>query len=397
MDIINKHLLRVLPRRWEKILDDPRRYERGWCFSELLSVVMKAMVAGCKTLREIEAVTGASGRRVPDTTLRDLLVQIDAEPLEEELARGVKDANRNHELDQRELPIRLTVIDGKCLSTTDYQVDEYSINCSQKGCTKYVQHVLRAFHASSTVKLLMGHQRVPRGTNEKGVFPLFLDKLVSLYGRTNLLDVISSDAGFTSIANSKAIIEHGLHYIMALKDPRTHPITRTTIELFSAIKKPAKVENEYINGRHITRSLYRSTAPQQVRGWEHAREVWRIHKETSDSTGKTTSEDRYFVTSLTSLKLSSAQILKTIRLHWSIENNSNWVLDVAWKEDSKPWCNQAVEFLSLVRMIAYNAVARFKLRRLRRATSQYWSWEQTLAFIKATIFPLRMKTGFACL
>ena len=51
-----------------------------------------------------------------------------------------------------------------------------------------------------------------------------------------------------------------------------------------------------------------------------------------------------------------------------------------------PWCNQALGVLSLMRMIAYNVVARFKLRRLRRAKTFYWSWEQTLGFIKTALF-----------
>jgi|GEM_PF-5024005 len=78
--------------------------------------------------------------------------------------------------DNRELPFRLTIIDGKCLSDTTYEVDEYSIRRTQKGCNKYVQTAIRAFHGSSTVKLLMGQERIPKGTNEKGLFPVFLDK-----------------------------------------------------------------------------------------------------------------------------------------------------------------------------------------------------------------------------
>jgi len=387
-NIIYKHLRRVLPRRWELILDDPRRYERGWSFYELLSAVMSGLVSGCKTLRELEVLTAAAGSRVPDTTVRDLLVQIDGEPLEEELAKQVKEANRKHELDNKELPIRLTAIDGKTISVTKYKVDDCSINRSQKGCSKYVQHVLRAFHASSSLQLLMGQERVPVGTNEKGMLPAFLDKLVQLYGRTNLLEVLSMDAGFTSIKNAQAVVDHGLYYIMALKDPRVHTITRETKEQFEDRAKADKVVVEHVNGKQITRSLYRSRAP-KVRGWSHATEVWWICKETIDSRGKVTIENRYYATNLPRQRLAHGQVLKAVRLHWSIENNANWVMDVAWKEDSKPWCNQALEVLSFMRMIAYNIVARFKLRRLRSAKAYHWSWEQTLYYIKTALFPFR--------
>jgi len=316
-------------------------------------------------------------------------VQIDPEPLEEEIAKQVKDANRKHELDNKELPIRLTIIDGKGIGTTKYKVDEHSINRSQKGCTKYVQHVLRAFHASSSLKVLMGQQRVPVGTNEKGIFPIFLEKLVKHYGKTKLLEVLSFDAGFLSMKNAKAIVEQDLFYIMALKDPRVHTVTRMAMKLFEGRAKPDKVEKERVNGKEITRKLFRAPAP-KANGWSHATQVWLIQKEVLHSSGKISSHSRYFVTNLPRQRLSHAQVLKAIRLHWSIENNANWVLDVAWKEDSRPWCNEAIELLSLMRMIAYNVVARFKVRRLRRATVNNWTWAQTLAFIKAAIFPPRL-------
>lgn len=392
MDIIEKHLRRVLPRRWELILDDPRRYERGWSFCELLSAVMNGMLVGCKSLRELEFLTAAAGRRVPDTTVWDLLVQIDAEPLDEELAKQVKEANRLHELDNAELPIRLTAIDGKTIAATKYKVDKYSINRSQKGCSKYVQHVLRAFHTSSSLKLLMGQEHVPVGTNEKGIFPAFLDKLVGLYGRTNLLEVFSLDAGFTSIKNAQAIVDRGLFYIMALKDPRVHTITRKTKEKFESRQKADKTEVEHAHGKQITRSLYRTPAP-KVKGWHHATEVWWIRKESIDSQGKVSVENRYYATNLPRQRLSDKQVLKAVRLHWSIENNANWVLDTAWKEDTKTWCNKALEVLSLMRMMAYNIVARFKLRRLRRAKTCGWTWERTLKYIQMALFQLRPLPG----
>ena len=391
---IRKHLNRVLPGRWGLILDDPRRDERKWRFDRLLQVVAEALVSGCQSLREVERLTDASGERIPDTTLHDILVKIDPKPLEEELARGVKEANRCHELDNKELPFRLTIIDGKSLSDTTYEVDRFSIRRTQKGCSKYVQHAIRAFHGSSTVKLLMGQERIPRGTNEKGVFPLFLEKLVRLYGRTNLLEVFSFDAGFTSIANAGAVIENGYDYVFALKDPRVHPITRQAMELLGARTEPDKVEREDVNGRGIVRKLYRCKAV-AVKGWSHAQEFWRVQKETTHiKSGKTTIEEHYYTTSLAPSRLSNSQVLKTVRTHWSIENNANWVLDVAWKEDSRPWCNQALELVSLMRIIAYNIVARFRLRRTKQGFIRSCPWEQTLYFIKAVLFPLDERRAF---
>jgi len=77
----------------------------------LLTVVAEALVSGCQSLREVERLTDACGVQIPDTTLHDILVKIDPTPLADELAKGVKEANRCHELDNKELPFRLTIID----------------------------------------------------------------------------------------------------------------------------------------------------------------------------------------------------------------------------------------------------------------------------------------------
>jgi hypothetical protein len=50
-----------------------------------------------------------------------------------------------------------------------------------------------------------------------------------------------------------------------------------------------------------------------------------------------------------------------------------------------------------MRMIAFNIVARFKLRRLRRSVARSWPWCQILYFIKAELFPLDDRRAFASL
>jgi predicted transposase YbfD/YdcC len=395
MNIIHKHLNRILPQRWCRVVEDPRRCEMRWCFSELMDNLLKGFIGGCKSFREVEMATLLAGRRIPDTTLHDLVAGLDPEPLEEEIARQVKQANRSHELDNKELPVRLTVIDGKCLSITTEPVDEYSINRSQKGCLKYVQHALRAFHASSTVKLHMGQLRMPSSTNEKGIFSTFLDRLVELYGNTNLLDVFSLDAGFTSAKNAQAIVDYGYRYIFALKDPRVHTVTRVAMELLSDQKSPDKVEEEQVNGKYITRCLYRCDVP-KVKGWLHATQLWRVQKTTrSISSGKVQIEDHYYVTNIPPKKLSNSQVLKAIRLHWSIENDANWIMDTVWKEDSRPFANCALEAISLMRIMAYNIVARFKLRKLKRTKAKSWTWDMLLQAIKNILFPADQTKAFA--
>lgn len=388
--MVKKHIRRVLPKSWGNLLMDPRRCARSWKFSEILEVVMAGMLSGCRNLRELEFLSAMSGKRIPDTTAWDLLVQTDPTPLEREIAQGVKQAARSHELDQRELPFALTVIDGKSIRITNTELDQYCSNRSQKGCTKYVTTALRAFHASSSLKLLMGQQLVKKGTNERGTFGEFLEKLVTLYGRTKLLQVISIDAGITSIRNAQSVVDHGLDYIMALKDPRTRKATKRAIELLGELRCAQKIQREHLNGKHITRKLFRCAVP-ELQGWEHACEFWRVEKTTETSSGSVSIENRYFITSLEAHAVTNSNALKAVRLHWSIENNANWVMDTAWQEDDNPWCNKAVELMSLLRILAYNAVARLKLRRFRKAQHRQIPWRNVLAIVRQTLFPFNQK------
>jgi predicted transposase YbfD/YdcC len=396
MKIIQKHLRRVLRPGWHKIIQDPRRKSVRWNLGDILSPVMDGMLGGCRNLRSLEHLTNLSGKRLPDTTVWDLLVEIDPTPLNDEIARGVKDAARSHELDNKELPINLVVIDGKSVAVNPTPVNENSINRSQKGCRKYVNMMLRAVYASSSLKLHLGQHVMPKGTNEKGAFPAFVDKLKALYGRTKLLEVISVDAGYTSKKNAQYLASNKIDYIMALKNQRFSRITQAALAMLGTLKQPDRIEQERVNGKTVTRSLFRCTAP-KLDGWESAREFWRVQSNTEYLNGKVVVETRYFVSSLAASRLSNRQVLHAVRLHWSIENNANWVLDTAWEEDGNPWCNKALELVTLLRLLAYNIIARLKFRRIRSEKNRGLPWKDILAIVQRVLFPLKLKDNFAAL
>jgi predicted transposase YbfD/YdcC len=70
--------------------------------------------------------------------------------------------------------------------------------------------------------------------------------------------------------------------------------------------------------------------------------------------GKTTSETRYFISSLTG---SAEKIAKAAREHWAIENSLHYVLDVTFNEDkSRIRKDNAPENLAVLRRIALNMV-----------------------------------------
>jgi len=44
-------------------------------------------------------------------------------------------------------------------------------------------------------------------------------------------------------------------------------------------------------------------------------------------------ETRFFITSLSSERVSPGQLLQTVRNHWQVENNLHWMKDRYWDED----------------------------------------------------------------
>ena len=118
------------------------------------------------------------------------------------------------------------------------------------------------------------------------------------------------------------------------------------------------------------------------------KEIWRIRQETQTSKGKQVVEERYFITSVSPAKLSSEYVLQAIRLHWGIENNANWIMDTNWKEDDSPWCNKGFLFISLLRVLAYNVIARLMTRRLREKDGRERSWRG----IKFLVYAVLLET-----
>lgn len=89
--------------------------------------------------------------------------------------------------------------------------------------------------------------------------------------------------------------------------------------------------------------------------WLYGRERWAgikaigAVKSTVTAKGKTTSETRYFITSLTSID----DFSRAVRAHWGIENCLHWHLDVTFGEDSSRIRNKnAIAVWNVLRKLA---------------------------------------------
>ena len=393
LSVTERHILRVLDKDWWRCIKDFRcRSNTQWSLGYILEVLLAGALSGCKTLREVETLSEIYADRVPDTTLHDLMINLDPEGLKNVLAKGVKQALREHELKSGDLPINITAIDGKYNYNTTIPVSEHSEVIGGGGNDELYRHLaLRAMHVSSDTKLYLGQLEITSKGSETVNLLQFVDQLQEFYGKTKLLEVISVDAGMVSKSNAQGLIGRGLNYIMGIKG--CQPTLFSYAQGLFGNKLPDCTTEECYNGKQVTRHLSRAQVLQApAPGWEHITEFWKIETITLDPvTQHSSSEIRYFATSLLPSTLNNKEVLQAIRAHWGIENNANWCFDVHWKEDTAPWTSRAMPLVSYLRMIAYNIIERLKTRRLKAARNRVLGWKDFFKFFEHALCRLRYR------
>lgn len=188
---------------------------------------------------------------------------------------------------------------------------------------------------SSQHGIVIGQQQTDTKSNEITVLPSLIES-VAVKG-----NVITTDAMGTQTQVAWAVREHKADYMLALKE--NHPkLYKDVVWLFEHAHS--------LNWINIEHDFFETYDKQH--GREEHRKYWTIsdlsvleEKVTESwkdlqsftcvesiciSKGKTTTERRYFISSL---PCDAKRAAHAIRNHWSIENSLHWVLDVAFDED----------------------------------------------------------------
>jgi hypothetical protein len=364
--------------QWDDVQDPRARRGRRWPFEQLLDAAFLGMVAGCATLRDVEAQTDEMGqagrayvaRRVPDTTLYELLGRLGIEELRKKLRQQVRSLYRAKSLEPEALPCGVVSIDGKGIGTLEHDAEATAQKAHHEdGSPYWLVRALRAVLTSSEARPCIDQMPVAAKTNEMGDFPAFFDGLEQAYGRLNLFEIVTVDAGMTSKKNAEHI--HGAHraYVMALKETQPELLREAERLLRPRTQAPPAAETpwEKAQGKQVRRRLYRTTEIAGYHEWTHLQQAWLVVQETLSADGTIAIEDRFFLTSVRPGRLSAAQILLVVRGHWRIENDCFWSLDTQWGEDDRPWrsTGRAVEVVSFFRLMAYNLLQLARQRHLR--------------------------------
>ena len=178
---------------------------------------------------------------------------------------------------------------------------------------------------------------------------------------------------------AEAVRAKGADYMLALKGNQS-ALHKDVADFFADAEGlktcPRHATVSAGHGRIEERSLHVTEDIDWLRGlhpqWKDLRCIIALtSKRTHKKSGKTSTETRFFISSLAP---DAEHLLKVVRLHWGIENNLHWALDVTFGEDKSALRNTAATNMAIIRKTAYNALKRdksadlsLKLKRLKAA------------------------------
>jgi predicted transposase YbfD/YdcC len=321
----------------------------------------------------------------------------------------VKAEHRRGNLEPTVLPIRTAAIDGKNVATLRWhdlcRVMDLDPNTAKpkhvkKRLKKEFPHVQLcipeegepyALARVHTVTLISAraanciYQRPIEGcTNEIGAMPALLKELRAAYGRTEIVAMLTTDAGNTSLNTATMTVEKlRLHYFSQIKS--THgEIHKEAVRLLGRRRESTADDsyNDTQNGYVVTYHIWHEELSEDGwLDWTHARQLVRVQRVAEHpTTGHKTIGNRYYVSSRTSSVLKPTDALTISRGHWRCEEETHWTTDVVLQEDRRrlAWSRHphGVFVVSVLRMMALNilAVAR-KLSRLGY-TKETPTWQQ---------------------
>lgn len=344
-------------------VEDPRvERSRAHELMDILIISILAVIAGARGWEDIETyglskqawlgkfLALPNGIPCPDT-FRRVFERIDACAFERCFQRWMSQL-------MNKLGAQVIPIDGKTVKGSYHREQQ-----------KTALHVVSAW--ASEHHLVLGQVKVADKSNEITAIPALLE-LLDLAGC-----IITIDAMGTQTAIANQIYQAKADYVLSLK--ANHPTLYTQVKAwfataqaqgFESMKVSVDKRTESGHHRIETRQVFCVPVTQlpplhQQQDWLGLQSVVMVVR-TRQLWNKTTLEVQFY---LTSLESNASKVGRAIRLHWGIENELHWTLDVTFAEDAcRVRSAHAPQNLSLLRRIALNALNREQS--FRRSTRQ---------------------------
>jgi hypothetical protein len=330
------------------------------------------MAAGSKSLAHSESMSAEMSlacrrklgitRRIPDTTMRQLLVRLDQGEMRKPLQRQVKAAHRRKALKPVDLPFGVVAMDGKSTRVEDiagpFSQRRTGVDGKDYGLVRTVTSTL----ISSGCKLCLDASPILAGDNEQTHYEIALNDLLEAYGGLNLFKLVTYDAGACSQWNAKSTRLAGLHYLMRVKSKAQPKLSAHIMDKTTSIARA--VTEERVSGHILRRSVFLS---EEVGVWHKRTEMRtmmrvlfeRVHPEL----GTIETQQRLYVSSLSADALTGRQWITVTRNHWNVENNCHHTFDAVFQEDNHPWIvsdSTGMLAVLMLRRIAYNILTLYR-------------------------------------
>lgn len=307
---------------------------KRYSLTAVLSLAVAAILCGYKSYSAIaewgrhygrpwiEALGFASENTPCAATLHTILSGLDKEAFEVRLAQWAQDVLQASSplADSQEEPPsgEALAVDGKTLRGSKKQGAPAA-------------HLLSAL--SQRLGLTLFQHPVSDHSNEIGAILEMLEGLF-LQGK-----ILTFDALLTQRKVAQHLVLEGAHYVMVVKEnqPELHSVIEGAIEGIPFYGEAAEV-SETLDSDHGRIEERRLVATSVLAGqqeiWPGIEQVFCIERRrTIKKSGKQSEEVVYGVTSLSREQADAAALLKLVRDHWRIENQSHWVRDVTFGED----------------------------------------------------------------
>jgi hypothetical protein len=225
----------------------------------------------------------------------------------------------------------------------------------------HIPYFLRTHLTSSFSKPCIDQETIPKGMGESTIFPGLFNRVVDTFPK--LFKLITGDSAFLSYDNCQLVTDRGKYYLFALKSVQK---SRYKVAKQALKDQPivASTYEKYQGERHLRELRFVSCSDDMI--LPGVTEIWSVTRTCFDKNEKFKwTEERFYVTSIpNSERLTKKERLQLVRLHWGIENNGNWTLDMIFEEDKRCICSKGNGpfVLAWLRLLAYNLVAIFRSR-----------------------------------
>lgn len=214
-------------------------------------------------------------------------------------------------------------------------------------------HTVSAF--ATEARIVLGQEKVADKSNEITAIPKLLEWL-DISGRIITIDAMGCQY---KIANQ--IIKQGGDYVFALK--ANQETLFEDVKLFFKSPGELKSHTDYDkgHGRIEIRAIQVANDVEWLRNmhpnWQTIKSIIKLDS-TREIGDKKTEETRYYISSL---DVSAEATLKTIRIHWEVENCLHWILDMSFGEDySRIRKSNAPYIMTILRHMVCNVLQKAK-------------------------------------